>query len=93
MAKPRAEDGQVPKVELRDYPLVLAMQAKAEEELRFWTQVRNQFEADQGDSSFEEQARVDEFLGLLQGGKGSTNQEEDTWDEKLFPNVVRDKNA
>ena len=32
-------------------------------------------------------------MGLLQGGKGSSNLEEDTWDVKFFPNVVRDKNA
>ena len=89
MAMPRWDAGQAPEVELDNYPLVCAMQARAHQEFQYWTHIKDEFEAKHYNEAHEDQDKIGVIMELFQGSKPSGSQGDDKWQDKYFPIVVR----
>ena len=88
MATPRWDTGHAPKIEPDNYPLVCAMQARARQELAYWTLIKEEFEANHNEPH-DNQNKVRTIMDLFQGTEPSGSKTENQWQDKFFPIVVR----
>ena len=92
-AMPRWDLGQAPTIEADNYPLVCALQARARQELAYWTHIKEEFEASHQEPH-DSESKVRDILDLFHGEEpsevSSGTKSVDQWQDKFFPIVVRE---
>jgi len=87
-AMPRWDLGHAPSIEPDNYPLVCAMQARARQELAYWTHIKEEFEASHKEPH-DNEYKVRNILDLFHGEEPSGTKTVDQWQDKYFPIVIR----